>query len=68
MTVYAALAIAHCAEAEFRVVPHAVAYAAARSAALRALAQDPLCADAQVALGAVSFFADWDWAAAAKCL
>ena len=48
---HAGLALAYCAQAELRVAPHATAYAHAKVAALRALAMDDGCADAQVALG-----------------
>lgn len=65
---HAGLALAHCAMAELRAAPHAEAYAEARTAALRALAMDPLCADAQVALGAVLFLSDWNWEAASRSL
>ena len=65
---HAGLALAHCAQAEYRVAPHAEAYAQARAAALRALALDAFCADAQVALGAVLFLSDWSWTAAEKSL
>ncbi len=65
---HAGLALAACALGEFRLVPHAEAYEEARSAALRALAMDPSSADAQVALGAVLFLHDWNWAGAARSL
>jgi DNA-binding winged helix-turn-helix (wHTH) protein/Flp pilus assembly protein TadD len=65
---HAGLALACCAQAFYRVVPHADAYSEARAAALRALAMDASCADAQVALGAVLFFAEWNWAGAEKSL
>jgi DNA-binding winged helix-turn-helix (wHTH) protein len=51
---HAGLALAWCAQAELRLAPPATAYAEARSAALRALAMDAECADAQAALGAVA--------------
>ena len=63
---HAGLALAHCAEAEWRVRPWSEAYASARAAALRALAMDDTCADAQVALGAVLFRGDWDWVGAER--
>ena len=44
------------------------AYASARAAALRALAMDDTCADAQVALGAVLFRGDWNWVGAERSL
>ena len=65
---HAGLALAACAQGELRLVPHAEAYEEARSAALRALAMDPSSADAQVALGAVLFLHDWNWAGAARSL
>jgi len=65
---HAGLALAHCAQAAMRVAPPAEAYNQARAAALRALAMDNSCADAQVALGAVLCFAEWNWDAAEKSL
>jgi tetratricopeptide (TPR) repeat protein len=61
---HAGLALACCALAALRVASPAEAYNEARAAALRALAMDNSCADAQVALGAVLFFAEWNWGAA----
>jgi len=66
--VHAGLALAHCAEAEFRLKPPAEAFACARAAALRALARDDESADARTALGAVMFFGEWDWIGAERCL
>ena len=43
-------------------------YAQAREAALRALALDDGCADAQMALGAIAFLGDWDWIGAERSL
>ena len=63
---HAGLALAHCAEAEYRVRPWGEAFADARAAALRALAMDDACADAQVALGAVLFRGDWNWIGAER--
>jgi DNA-binding winged helix-turn-helix (wHTH) protein len=63
---HAGLALAHCAQAGQRLVPPAQAYSDAKAAALRALAMDPACADAQVALAAVLFFSEWNWPAAKK--
>jgi tetratricopeptide (TPR) repeat protein len=63
---HAGLALAHCAEADWRVRPHREAYAAAREAALRALGTDDACADAQVALGAVLFRGEWNWTGAER--
>jgi DNA-binding winged helix-turn-helix (wHTH) protein/Tfp pilus assembly protein PilF len=65
---HAGLALSCCAQAAMRVAPPAEAYNEARAAALRALAMDDSCADAQVALGAVLFFAEWDWGAAERSL
>ena len=65
---HAGLALAHCTAAELRLASPADAYAAARTAALRALAMDDSCADAQVALGAVLFLSDWNWAGARRSL
>jgi len=65
---HAGLALAHCAQAELRLMPPHEAYAAARAAALRALAMDNACADAQVALGAVLFLSDWNWTGARRSL
>ncbi len=63
---HAGLAMAHCAQGEFRVAPPAEAYGEAKAAALRALAMDDCCADAQVALGAVLFWSEWNWAGAER--
>lgn len=63
---HAGLAIACCAQAELRVVPYGQAYADARAAALRALGMDDASADAQVALGCVLFFSDWNWTGARR--
>ena len=65
---HAGLAVAHCAEAELRLAAPAVAYDAARAAALRALAMDTANADAQVALGTVLFLSDWNWDGARRSL
>jgi len=65
---HAGLALACCAQARLRIVPPAEAYGEARSAALRALAMDDACADAQVALGAVLFFSEWNWEGAERSL
>ncbi len=65
---HAGLALAYCAQGELRSVPPADAYARARASALRALALDDSCADAQVALGAVMFHDDWNWVGAERSL
>jgi DNA-binding winged helix-turn-helix (wHTH) protein/Tfp pilus assembly protein PilF len=65
---HAGMALARCAQAQLRLSPPAEAYAAAKTAALRALAMDSSSADAQAALGAVLFFSEWNWAGAAKSL
>src|SRR5262245_29155856 len=65
---HAGLALARCAQAGLRAVPHLDAYTEAKASALRALAMDSDCADAQVALGTVLFFSEWDWAAAERSL
>ncbi|MFI5177954.1 MAG: winged helix-turn-helix domain-containing tetratricopeptide repeat protein [Vicinamibacterales bacterium] len=64
----AGLALAFCQQAELRLAPPAEAYARAKTAALRALALDEACADAQVALGAISFLGHWDWIGAERSL
>lgn len=61
---YAGLALTRCAQARLRAVPHQQAYAEAKTSALRALALDSTCADAQLALGAVLFLSEWDWTGA----
>jgi DNA-binding winged helix-turn-helix (wHTH) protein/Tfp pilus assembly protein PilF len=63
---HAGLALACCAQAEFRLIPHAEAYQEARTEALRALAMDDACAEAQVALSAVLFYSDWNWTGAER--
>jgi tetratricopeptide (TPR) repeat protein len=65
---HAGLALAHCARAELRVAPPAEAYSEAKAAALRALAMDDWCADAQAALAAVLFWSEWNWAGAERSL
>jgi tetratricopeptide (TPR) repeat protein len=54
--------------AQLRVAPPAESYDEARAAALRALALDDTCADAQVALGAVLFLSEWNWFGATRSL
>ena len=63
---HAGLALARCAQAQMRSAPPQLAYAEARAAALRALAMDDDCADAQVALGQVLFLSEWDWTGAER--
>jgi DNA-binding winged helix-turn-helix (wHTH) protein len=65
---HAGLALTCCAQAGLRSVPHREAYAQAKTSALRALALDDACADAQVALGTVLFLSEWDWVGAEKSL
>jgi DNA-binding winged helix-turn-helix (wHTH) protein len=65
---HAGLALACCAQAQFRLAVPDQAYEEARKAALRALALDDACADAQVALGAVLFLSDWNWLASQRSL
>lgn len=65
---HAGLARARCAQAGLRAVPHQEAFSEARASALRALAMDSNCADAQVALGSVLFLSEWDWPAAERSL
>jgi len=63
---HAGLALARVAQATVRDLPHLEALREARTAALRALALDDRSADAQVALGQVMFFSEWDWIAAER--
>jgi tetratricopeptide (TPR) repeat protein len=65
---HAGLAIARCLQGSLRVVPHAEAFTDAKASALRALAMDSDCADAQMALGTVLFAGEWDWTAAERSL
>jgi DNA-binding winged helix-turn-helix (wHTH) protein/Flp pilus assembly protein TadD len=65
---HAGLALTRCAEASYRMAPPAEAYAEARAAALRALALDGASADAQLALGTVMLFAEWNWSGAERSL
>ena len=65
---HAGLALACCTRAALRLAPPAEAYNAARTAALLALALDDSYADAQVALGAVMFFSEWNWTGAERSL
>jgi serine/threonine protein kinase len=63
---HAGLALTKVAQATVHDVPHLEALAEARTAALRAVALDDKSADAQVALGQVMFFSEWDWTAAER--
>jgi DNA-binding winged helix-turn-helix (wHTH) protein/Tfp pilus assembly protein PilF len=65
---HAGLALARCAQAALRAVPHREAFTEAKESALRALAMDSTSADAQVALGTVLFLSEWDWTAAERSL
>lgn len=65
---HAGLAVTRCLQGCLRVVPYDEAFAEARASALRALAMDSECADAQMALGTVLFAGEWDWAAAERSL
>jgi DNA-binding winged helix-turn-helix (wHTH) protein/tetratricopeptide (TPR) repeat protein len=65
---HAGLALACCAQAQFRVTPPTKAYGDATAAALRAMAMGDSCADAQVAVGAVLFLSEWDWVGAKRSL
>ena len=64
----AGLALACCAKAEFRLAEPTSAHSEAKSAALQALAMDDASSDAQTALGAVLFLAEWDWTGAERSL
>jgi DNA-binding winged helix-turn-helix (wHTH) protein len=63
---HAGLAMARCAQAALHAAPYREAFAAAKVSALRALAMDDECADAQVALGEVLFLSEWDWVGAER--
>ena len=63
---HAGLALAKVAQATVRAVPYLEALDEAKTIALRALALDDKSADAQVALGQVMFFGEWDWIAAER--
>jgi len=65
---HAGLALARCLQGCLRVVPYEEAFAEAKSSALRALAMDSECADAQTALRTVLFVSEWDWTAAERSL
>ena len=64
---HAGLAVARCLQGCLRAAPYEEAFAEAKSSALRALAMDSECADAQMALGVV-LVSQWDWAAAERSL
>lgn len=64
----AGLALACCAKAEFRLAEPASAHSEAKTAALQALSMDDASSDAQTALGAVLFLAEWDWTGAERSL
>ena len=63
---HAGLALVRVAQGIVRDLPLVEAFGEAKAAALRALALDHESADAQVALGQVMLFADWDWIAAER--
>jgi DNA-binding winged helix-turn-helix (wHTH) protein/Tfp pilus assembly protein PilF len=63
---HAGLARAWCEQGALRAVPHQEAFAKAKVSALRALAMDDECADAQFALGHVLFLSEWDWVGAER--
>jgi serine/threonine protein kinase len=63
---HAGLALTKVAQATTHDVPHLEALAEAKTLALRALALDDKSADAQVALGQVMLFSEWDWTAAER--
>ena len=65
---YAGLALARCAQAQVHASAPQAAYDDARGAALRALALDDRCAEAQLALGTVLFLSEWDWTGAERSL
>jgi DNA-binding winged helix-turn-helix (wHTH) protein len=64
---HAGLAVARCLQGCLRSAPYEEAFAEAKASALRALAMDNECADAQMALGVV-LVSQWDWAAAERSL
>jgi len=63
---HAGLALTKVAQATSRDAPYVDLLGEAKAAALRALAMDDRSADAQVALGQVTFFSEWDWIAAER--
>jgi len=65
---HAGVAVAYCRRTEFRLGDRAESFARAKTAALRALALDDDCADAQFALATVSYLGEWDWVGAERSL
>lgn len=65
---HAGLALARCAQAQSQVEPAQRAHEQAKPAALRALALDDRCAQAQLALATVLLFSEWDWLGAERSL
>ena len=63
---HAGLALAKVAQATLRAGARVEAFADAKAAALRTLALDDQCADAQVALGQLMLLSEWDWLAAER--
>jgi len=63
---HAGLALTKCAQARNRAEPAQPAHDEAKGAALRALALDDRCAEAQLALATVMFFSEWDWIGAER--
>jgi serine/threonine protein kinase len=63
---HAGLALTKVAQAVAHDVQHLEALAEAKTIALRALALNDKSADAQVALGQVMLFSEWDWTAAER--
>jgi tetratricopeptide (TPR) repeat protein len=65
---HAGLALARCAQAQSQAEPAQRAHEQAKLAALRALALDDRCAQAQLALATVLLFSEWDWLGAERSL
>ncbi len=65
---HAGLALARCAQAQIYAERAESAYDDAKRSALRALALDDRCAEAQLALGTVLFISEWDWVGAERSL
>jgi adenylate cyclase len=61
---WAGLSHAYARQADFGFAPPADGYGRAREAAERALALDPECVDAHLAMGRIHITYDWNWAAA----